>query len=306
MVQTLAARQNAGSQVAAVLNPVRGLRDQQRRAGVQPVDHARRNLMAIKETQRKLQEERESRSKIVPREPFKLKKFQGVSSRVATQMTSPRPDHRDEDEQSASTAKHKFLRKGERCNAKEKLTPKKQAVGGSGSNQGETTEEPVRHRIHQKTKPQVPKPNELNALAPRSNKNFIKVNTREVLSRDAQNREKASLKKAEAPRKHSNFGQVPEYIVQRQTELLAAKAQAAATRDPDCPPGMVQVSEAERTQTLDSLKQAAQATRNELRKFPLSLSSVAQRNRKLDLENQLEEEETAIAVFSKPKVYVYE
>jgi hypothetical protein len=36
------------SQVANMLNPVTGLRDAQRRAGLTPVNHARDNLLAIR------------------------------------------------------------------------------------------------------------------------------------------------------------------------------------------------------------------------------------------------------------------
>ena len=47
-LRPLAMHQNS-SQVANMLNPVTGLRDAQRRAGVTPVNHARDNLLAIKE-----------------------------------------------------------------------------------------------------------------------------------------------------------------------------------------------------------------------------------------------------------------
>jgi hypothetical protein len=39
-------------QVASCLNPVRGVRDAQRRAGIKPTDHARQNALAVKERSR--------------------------------------------------------------------------------------------------------------------------------------------------------------------------------------------------------------------------------------------------------------
>lgn len=56
------------SQVANALNPVTGLRDAQRRAGVTPVNHARDNLLAIKELslKNKARKEAEAATRVAP------------------------------------------------------------------------------------------------------------------------------------------------------------------------------------------------------------------------------------------------
>jgi hypothetical protein len=56
------------SQVANMLNPVTGLRDAQRRAGLTPVNHARDNLLAIKELslKNKARKEAEAATKTAP------------------------------------------------------------------------------------------------------------------------------------------------------------------------------------------------------------------------------------------------
>eukprot|EP00877_Chromochloris_zofingiensis_P007501 jgi/Chrzof1/3003/Cz12g07200.t1 len=53
------------SQVESILNPVKGVRDAQRRAGIEPVNHSRNNALAVKEQSRlnalkKLQEQEEA------------------------------------------------------------------------------------------------------------------------------------------------------------------------------------------------------------------------------------------------------
>ena len=66
-LRPLAMHQNS-SQVANMLNPVTGLRDAQRRAGVTPVNHARDNLLAIKELslKNKARKEAEAATRIAP------------------------------------------------------------------------------------------------------------------------------------------------------------------------------------------------------------------------------------------------
>mmetsp|Transcript_18229 Transcript_18229/g.52353 ORF Transcript_18229/g.52353 Transcript_18229/m.52353 type:complete len:310 (+) Transcript_18229:92-1021(+) len=300
-----APRRDDGAAMAAVLNPVRGFRDAQRRAGVMPVDHARRNLLALRETERRLQEERENRERRVPREPFKIKKFQGVQSRVSRRVE-------EDNTQRPVANRHAFLRKGERCRAP--------APAPAGNRQRSPREQPPSPgsaappsarsgRIHASSKPAVPKPTDLNHLAPRESKNFVQNNAREVIERAAKNKELSEAqrnKERQATAKHANYGHVPQYLIRRQGELLAEKTRKMELTNPECPPGMVLVPETERLKTLDSLKATAEGLRNELRRFPLAVTTVTQRQRKHDLEKKLEEQESAIEIFSKDKVYIYE
>lgn len=309
---TLRARNNASDQVSAVLNPVRGYRDQLRRNGVEPVDHARRNLKMIKETQRRIKEEKEAAAQQAPPVPFKLKKFANVQSRVTQENQAQSP--REEDSSPRTT--HKFLRKGEGVPPKPSGNPAKAgaslasfpASGRPAS--GHSGETALTSRTRERLKDPVPKANELNKLAPRSNKNFIQNNSRDVLARNQANREKETaratqMKKTEA-KQHANFGRVPTYLLKRQAEILQAEAQRAELAESGCPPGMVRMDDAERIRTLTALKQSAEDTHNDLRKLPLTISSMAQRKRKDDLEKQLEEQEAAIELFSRDKVFVYE
>mmetsp|Transcript_18532 Transcript_18532/g.30220 ORF Transcript_18532/g.30220 Transcript_18532/m.30220 type:complete len:310 (+) Transcript_18532:20-949(+) len=303
-------RHNAGDQVAAMLNPVRGYRDAQRRAGVEPVDYGRRNLRELREKQRLVQEQRLEQHKSAPAVPFKMKKFQGVESRLTKQQ------QRDEDE--AKT--HKFLKKGERCNVKlghaagngGKQQPQRRprkSNNGPMSPEHDGDDQGCALKIRTVKKDAVPRANDLNTLAPRSSKNFVHSNAVDVLAKDTENKQKEMMRREQDNAKakaHSNYGQVPKYLLKRQSELLREKVRREEALDPDCPPGMVRISEQERKATLEALRTSVLQTQNDLRKFPLTVSSMAQRKRKAQLEETLAEQEAAIALMSKENVYLHE
>jgi hypothetical protein len=309
-------RYNSGSQVALALNPVRGLRDQLAREGKEVVDHSRRNVAALRETQRKVQEARAAReaaAQATP-EPFKLAKFKSVSPRVVMGGRSPRTSESpDPASVGPSSGGHAFLRKGERCKSAASPAPQSMRPASAdadpcaspASARGGGTPGSAAAR-----KPAVPGAGDLAQLAPRSSKNFIQDNAREVLERDARMRERQAAESERARRagaaRHAEFGHVPEYLVKRNAEALQHKAEQLERQDADCPPGMVRVSEEERVKTLDMVRAGAEVTRNELRKFPLTMSSMAMRNRRAQLEDKLKEQEAAIEIFQKDKVYIYE
>ena len=72
---------NKTNQVANCLNPVRGYRDKLAREGKHVKNHARENRLALKKAQEMNRHLREQRKDAGPK-PFKLKKFENVSSRL--------------------------------------------------------------------------------------------------------------------------------------------------------------------------------------------------------------------------------
>ena len=72
-----------GSAVGDLLDPVRGIRDVQRRRGIEPVNHAANNVRALREKQMQNRAKR-SEGALASQPTFKMKKFSGVKSRVAT------------------------------------------------------------------------------------------------------------------------------------------------------------------------------------------------------------------------------
>ena len=81
------------SQVANALNPVTGLRDAQRRAGVTPVNHARDNLLAIKELslKNKARKEAEAATRVAPFRARPAPSQTKTRGRPASALGSSRP-----------------------------------------------------------------------------------------------------------------------------------------------------------------------------------------------------------------------
>ena len=71
-----------GSAVGDLMNPVRGIRDVQRRRGIEPRNHARENIRILREKQQENRERRQQKADAKPRK-FKMKRFQDVKPRVA-------------------------------------------------------------------------------------------------------------------------------------------------------------------------------------------------------------------------------
>merc|ERR1719502_617978 len=64
------------------MNPVRGIRDVQRRRGIEPRNHARENIRILREKQQENREKRQQKMEEKPRK-FKMKRFQDIKPRVA-------------------------------------------------------------------------------------------------------------------------------------------------------------------------------------------------------------------------------
>jgi len=291
---------NDGSAMAAALNPSHNVRDLQVKRGEVPTDFARRNLARIRETQKRVQERREASLQAASQKPkpFKLKQFEQVAPRVKAV-----PDSRAEDGGKQESPQKNFLKKGQGCTSVH--------VEIKSPSPGNNQESARSTRSRPKMKSPVPKANELNSLAPRSNRNFIQENAREAPFADMdlrarEEQRKKDERKAEAASKHSDFGKVPNYLLERQTQLMQEKQRKLEAEDRDCPPGMVRLPDDERLRTLAALRESKKATELELQKLPLNPNSVAQRRRKEALERDLEEQETAIDIFSKEKVFVQE
>ena len=72
------------SAMADVINPVNGYRGQLELYGMTPKDHRKENLNFIKQKQEEIKQKMEESLKPKP-EPFKLKKFSQVSSKLNLQ-----------------------------------------------------------------------------------------------------------------------------------------------------------------------------------------------------------------------------
>lgn len=76
-----------GVGMAAFLNPVDGYRGALERKGIVPTNHAKKNITALREKQREMQQKREEEAEAATKASFKLKKFSSVESRVLSGVT---------------------------------------------------------------------------------------------------------------------------------------------------------------------------------------------------------------------------
>merc|ERR1719453_184304 len=119
----------------------------------------------------------------------------------------------------------------------------------------------------------------------------------------------AAKKKARSPNTKENKppahqkGVVPQYLKQRKQQLQAEK-DARKIEDPNAPPGMVLMPEAERLETLKPLEASRAEGNRQLSAMPLQLRTQKQKQKYEELEKKVKEIEGAIQLFSKPKVYI--
>ena len=74
--------------------------------------------------------------------------------------------------------------------------------------------------------------------------------------------------------------------------------------DPNCPPGMRMMPEAERLETLQALKKSEAEGKRQLMQLPLRVETASQQKKKAELEGKMKEIEEAIVIFSREKVFI--
>lgn len=220
---------------------------------------------------------------------FKLKQFQNVPAKVLINISN---NQTEENEQNSPDQhkRHEFLRKGE-------VIAKIQKAHGESKHQERTPK--------MKLKEPVPKANELAQLAPRTKKNFISTNFKDAI--ESKTPKRIENETDPLPKKHASYGQIPKYLLQRKLEDSKQEAiRKEAEKNGQVPPGMSLMKEEERLRTLNILKESLDTTKKELQKAPLVVETAGQKKRMKELEDRLKEQEDAIEIFSKDKVYIYD
>lgn len=139
---------------------------------------------------------------------------------------------------------------------------------------------------------------------------FIKLNGRAV--KHANMKRSPSLtalddlkKKQEDNEKGYKRGEVPKYLVQRQSDWQRQEAvRQASLPDPELPEGHKLLPNNERLDTLAKLKQTQTDLLQQLNSMPIRTDTVRMRSKKEELERKLSEIEEATKIFSRPKVFV--
>ena len=305
-----------GSQVGDLLNPVRGIRDQQARRGKAPINHARENIRAMRQTQAKNRALSNAQNK-KKEEKFIMKRFQGVQSRWIKPDVKERDRVRDEyiqkraaeidaDRTRKETARRDMATA--RRNEVENLVPAPSAAASPDSPprpEEATTSRTTKTRRNTPSKPRVPSHKNVTKLAPRSKKDFVKSN---LISAVTSSPPRAQEEDVTQRQVHEDFGTVPTYIQQRKAEAAEQSRlrEEKAEREKGCPPGMTRMSDVERLETLEVLKKNKKVGYEELQKLPMTVETPSLIKRKSALESKLQQIEEALKIFSREVVWVQE
>ncbi|KAL3286420.1 hypothetical protein HHI36_000928 [Cryptolaemus montrouzieri] len=93
-------------------------------------------------------------------------------------------------------------------------------------------------------------------------------------------------------------GVAPKYLKNRKGYEKSADIK------PDCPPGHILLPEEEREETLRVLKQSSADRVQELNSLPVRSDALKMKERKIDIEEELQKIDEGIKVFQRTKVFV--
>jgi hypothetical protein len=218
-----------------------------------------------------------------PKAPFKMKQFDGVQGKVQFEAHKPPREN-------VAPAKP-FLQRGEGKMAQPQLPE-----GGA---------EPRRRAPLAEQRPVVPKAAEAPAKPVHEKRNHILVNR---LIADQVGQERRAPEKAKNPveeRIKHQFGKVPAYLSGIKQDLADQKRFAEEqSRKEDVPPGYRLLPDEEREETLQNLREKLADFEGKFQALPLRIESDRAKRQQRDIETKINELESAIKLFSKPKVLI--
>ena len=259
------------------------------RQGVRPKNHMKDNMAQLKATQDKNRTEREEQEKS-EKELYKLSQFRDVTSRVYEKPAT-----------SSLSAKHEgvFLMRHASERRRDELAEESRQCRLAVEQQLEESRKFASERPVEDRKASVPRAGETARLAPRSGADFISKNRSEA------RKLRPPLEHTEENGKHDSYGRVPGYLQNRKAQWADAEEERRRNApDPNCPPGMCLMPEAERLDTLQTLQASKAECMRQLERLPFVVETPSMKRKQEDLEGKLREIDRALDVFSKPKVYV--
>jgi len=281
----MAQHKNSSFNVAELLSPTNGVRGALQKKGVEPKDHHKENLRAIRDAQKQNREKKvEVELKSSSQKQFKMKQFQNVESVVSQKMSQQQqqPDL-------PRTPSREFLRAHSKTE-----DPRLATISNPAS--------PRSPRVRAKD----PIPKDSGKLLPRTEKDFIAGNAIEVIR--TRPKEHLSSQK-ELPTAHDvnpEYGRVPQYLQHRLDEKRNEEEERRrlAEERQGCPEGMVKMADNERLESLRILQENKAKLEKEMCNLPLVIDTPTLRRRKEDMETKAREIEDAIKVFSKSVVFM--
>jgi hypothetical protein len=282
------------------------------------------NKAALKSIAQSNRERAEAADARARQAPFKMSRFANIGSTIAQERDKPMS------QQSSAQPNRAFLRKNQGTSVVKRGTSSSQMHSRSGESKeqfeyegfdepssyyqpnnqsaSEPSTRPMSHSEYGTSPtnsftPRARSPHSTtNAASSQSPVNFVAANARSVINAMPV---RPSSDQSRSQSKHSDFGRVPAYIHARRAEAAAAEeAKREAALRATIPAGMRLISEDERQQTLTKLRESAAAVEAEISRLPLRIETISRRKQKDDLVSKLTDIESAIELFSKPKVYL--
>jgi len=263
-----------------------------RRKGNKVKNHMTDNLRQLRHTELQLREKRLQENQPT-KELYKLEQFRDIAPRLYDNINNENRENQQSE----------FLVKGQSEKRRIEIAKESRAI----RNELENKMEEARYYAGNKAAPVEPVsprkadiPHDVAKLAPRNDANFITRNKVKAIAASP-----PSLKVKEEPIKHQSFGKVPTYLENRKQQWEEQKEEARRRApDPNAPKGMKLMPESERIGTLEVLWQSKEEAVKQLAKMPFCIETPSLRKKQNMLEEKLREIENAIALFSRPKVYI--
>lgn len=276
--------------IGELIAPSNGYRGKLQKQGKQVRNHMKDNHKLIKDMEHKQREDAEEELSKQNHELYKLEQFKNVSGKA---LKAARDISR-----TSSGGEKEFLTKG--TSDKRRDERKQESIQRRQELEAELEQLKISNQASQQRKVSVPKADEVLALAPRSEENFIKVNRQSAVKMQPKRDDDE-----DDDGRHEYYGQVPQYLVQRQAEKHRQEEERRRLAgDPDCPKGMVVMPEEERVRTLDKLHENLSDCLKQFERLPFVIETISMKRRKEELDRQISDLEKAIKIFSKPKVFV--
>jgi hypothetical protein len=292
---TIRGHHHGRAQIANFLNPDNGHRGKMQRMGQAPKDHMKENRQEIRALQQKNREDREYEAeRTADKTLYKLPQFREVETRVYEEPEPSKP------RVTSFLTKNESQRRIEDRKADSRAIREELDAKMEEARYYSTAAQPLSPR----NEPMKSRSTQPARNFDREEKDFIGLNRAQALM-PARVKADVGRSKTESDPKHSEFGRVPDYLEQRKARWAAEEEEARRRApDPDCPRGMCVMPEDERLNTLEVLKQSKGEAMRQLQNMPFVVETPSQKKRQTELESKLREIERAIALFSKPKVYV--
>lgn len=239
-------------------------------------DFGKENVRKLREIQRRFREleaQREHAKPVPVKALWTSPKYQDVSSRVMGQLQETSPPKKAECQN--------FLKAHSLCGAGGRPQLRRSETGPTPDAVGDFEMQVRGHSV-----------------------DFVSHNAR-AAGKTTLRRSQSLQNLRDKPPPSAEKGRVPQYLEQRKMQWKKEEEEKRRnTRDPSIPAGHTQMSERERLETLQSLKDTHRSLVNELLSLPVKADTVSVRSRRAQLDQRLSEVEEAIKIFSRDKVYV--